>query len=97
MEEADATRGVDTQRMDAMGDAVDQVGIGSGADQGGTGGQSSSRPANPVWCGPQVHAYQEAVVAVFPEAEQAEAALTTLQQAGLAADQVGLAARTAAR
>ena len=94
MQEADATRGADMQRMAAMGDAVDQVGIGSGVDVGGAGSQSSRPTARPVWCEPQFHTYETVVAAVFPNAEQADAALAALQQAGLVADQVGLAART---
>jgi hypothetical protein len=80
--------------MAAMGDVVDQVGIGSGVEQGGTGSQSSRPTAHPVWCEPQFHTYESVVAAVFPNAQQAEAALSGLQHAGLVADQVGLAARS---
>jgi hypothetical protein len=93
MQEANATRGADVQRMATLGDAVDQVGIGSGVDQGGTGSQTSRLTARPVWCEPQLHTYQGVVTAVFPNAQQAEAALSALQLAGVVADQVGLAAR----
>jgi hypothetical protein len=53
--------------------------------------QSSRPPANPVWCGPQLHAYDDVAVAVLPQAEVADTLLGQLQQAGVAADQVGLA------
>jgi hypothetical protein len=59
-----------------------------------TSGQSSRPPANPVWCGPQIHAYEDVAVAVLPEAEAADGLLGELQQAGVAADQVGLAVRS---
>ena len=61
---------------------------------GSTSDQSSSPPANPVWCGPQIHAYDDVAVAVLPEAEAADALLGRLQQAGMAADEVGLAVRS---
>ena len=93
MQEANATRDADLQSMATLGDAVDQVGIGSGVDQGGTGSQSSRSAARPVWCEPQLHTYPGVVTAVFPDSEQAEAALGALQHAGVVADQVGLAAR----
>jgi hypothetical protein len=38
----------------------------------GTSSQPSRPPANPVWCGPQVHAYEDLAVAVLPQAEAAD-------------------------
>jgi hypothetical protein len=60
----------------------------------GTSRQSSRPPANPVWCGPQIHVYDDLAVAVLPQAEAADTLLGQLQQAGVTADQVGLAVRS---
>ena len=74
-----------TRAQDALDVAVNQVGIGSGTDQGGTGSRPLPPGPGPVWSTPQVHAYAEVVVAaVFPTPEAADAGL--LAHAGCAND-----------
>ena len=78
---------------DALDVAVNQVGIGSGIDKGGTGDFVAPPLANPVWCTPQVHAYTDVIVAVFPTSEEAERGSDELRKAGFAAEQCGLVVR----
>jgi hypothetical protein len=83
-----------TQAQDALDLVVNEVGIGSGIDQGGTGSGPVTALPPPVWSTPQVHAYAEVVVAVFPTGEAAEAVLDRLRAAGVGAEQCGCVART---
>jgi hypothetical protein len=79
---------------DALDVAVNQVGIGSGIDTGGTGSGPPPPAPRPVWSEPRVHAYAEVLVAVLPTREAAEAALERLRVAGVSAEQCGLVVRT---
>ena len=83
-----------TRAQDALDLVVNEVGIGSGIDQGGTGSRPLPPVPRPVWSTPQVHAYAEVLVAVFPTGEAAEAGLKRLQAAGLGAEQCGCVARS---
>jgi hypothetical protein len=85
-----------TQAQDALDLVVNEVGIGSGIDQGGTGSGLLSPVSRPAWSTPQVHAYAKVVVAVFPTGEAAEAGLERLQAAGVSADQCGCVVRSGA-
>jgi hypothetical protein len=83
-----------TQAQDALDLVVNEVGIGSGIDQGGTGSRHLPPVPRPVWSTPQVHAYAEVVVAVFPTGETAEAGLERLRAAGVGAEQCGCVVRS---
>jgi crotonobetainyl-CoA:carnitine CoA-transferase CaiB-like acyl-CoA transferase len=85
---------MDPAMMNAMGEAVDQVGIASGADQGGTGTEASAR-GRPSGQAPHVRDYGEVLVAALAE-DRADELVAALQQAGVPVDQVGLAARAGA-
>jgi hypothetical protein len=80
-------------RSTALAEAIDEVGVGSGIDIGGTGTRGGRPPGRPVWVKPQVHAYPNLVVAVFPSDAQAEQGLRALRNAGFGPSQVGLVAR----
>ena len=83
-----------TRAQDALDLVVNEVGIGSGIDQGGTGSQPLPPVPRPVWSTPQVHAYAEVVVAVFPVGEAVEAGLERLRAAGVGAEQCGCVVRS---
>lgn len=83
-----------TQAQDAVDVVVNEVGIGSGIDQGGTGSRPLPPVPRPVWSTPQVHAYADIVVAVFPTGEAADAVLDRLRAAGVGAEQCGCVARS---
>jgi hypothetical protein len=83
-----------TQAQDALDLVVNEVGIGSGIDQGGTGSRALPPAPPPVWSAPQVHAYAEILVAVFPTGEAADAVLERLRAAGVGAEQCGCVARS---
>jgi hypothetical protein len=85
--------GGSSRAPDALDVAVNQVGLGSGIDKGGTGSVGAPPRANPVWCTAQVHAYAEVIVAVFPTSQEAQRGADQLRQAGFAAEQCGLVVR----
>ena len=79
------------EQMDRLAEAVDQVGIGSGVDRGGTGSYPDHRhPRDPLHR-VRIRAHGEVVVGVLADELQADQALGLLRQAGFGPGQLGLA------
>jgi hypothetical protein len=85
--------GSSSQAQDALDVAVNQVGIGSGIDKGGTGDLLAPPLASPVWRTAQVHVYTDVIVAVFPVSKAAERGSDELRKAGFNDEQCGLVVR----
>jgi hypothetical protein len=83
-----------TQAQDALDLVVNEVGISSGIDQGGTGSQLVPAVPRPRRSAPQVHVYADVVLAIFPTGEAAEAGLERLRAAGVGAEECGCVARS---
>jgi hypothetical protein len=83
-----------TQAQDALDLVVNEVGISSGIDLGGTGSQLVPAVPRLPLSTPHVHAYAEVVVAIFPTGEAAEAGLERLRASGVGAEQCGCVARS---
>ena len=78
-------------RMGRLGEAVDQVGLGSGIDRGGTGSSPDHPHPRDSLERVRIHAHGEVVVGVLADDQQADQALGVLRRAGFDPGHLGLA------
>ena len=78
-------------QMDRLGEAVDQVGLGSGIDRGGTGSSPDHPHPRDTLDRVRIRAHGDVLVGVLADDQQADRALGMLRRAGFGPGQLGLA------